>query len=194
MSALIAGTIRQMEANFMDPDVIAEIHPESFGTVLLVARERMDDEATADAATVSASLTIDALMSGPKGPHVVVEVLEEENEALFDSGRCDAIVSPMIVSYILSQVALKPELSLVFQELTQSWGTTILFRLPEPVADGTVCSFSDLAMQAATRGETAIGVVTSSAGGRQTRLNPGADARWASEEIERVIVLGTVSR
>ena len=47
----------------------------------------------------------------------------------------------MIVSYILSQVALKPELGLVFQELTQSWGTTILFRSPEPGTGETVLQF-----------------------------------------------------
>ena len=177
----------------MDPDVAAGIHPGSCGSVLLIARERMDDEATADAATVSAFLTIDTLMSGEKSPHVVAEVLDEENEALFDSDDCDAIVSPMIVSYILSQVALKPELGMIFEELTQSWGTTICFRSPEPVAEASVCSFSDLATQAAIRGETAIGVVTSNAEGRRTRLNPGADARWRREEIEQVIVLASVS-
>ena len=178
----------------MDPDMASEIHPETYDAVLMVARERLEDEAIADAATVSAYLTVDTLMTGAEGPHFVAEVLEKENETLFDSDHCDAIVSPMIVSYILSQVALKPELGLIFQELTQSWGTTILFRSPEPGTGKRVCSFSELAAQAATRGETAIGVVTSSAGARQTRLNPGADARWTCEEIEQVIVLGVESR
>ena len=101
-------------------------------------------------------------------------------------------MSPMVVSYILSQVALEPELGLIFQELTQSSGTTILFRSPEPGIEKAECSFADFAAQAAARGETAIGVVTSSAGVRQTRLNPGAESRWACEDIEQVIVLGAV--
>jgi len=175
----------------MDPDVLAEIRPESYDAVLMIARERMGDEPIADAATLSAYLTVDKLMTGG-GPHVVAEVLEEENETLFDSERCDAIVSPMVISYILSQVALEPELGLIFQELTQSCGATILFRSLEPGMDKTVCSFSDIAAQAAARGETAIGVVTSNAGARQTRLNPGAESRWAGEDIEQIIVLGTV--
>jgi hypothetical protein len=154
----------------------------------------MGDEAIADAATLSAYLTIDTLLTGADGTHVVAEVMEEENEPLFDAERCDAIVSPMVVSYILSQVALEPELGLIFQELTQSFGTTILFRSPEPGTEQADCSFSELAAQAAARGETAIGVVTSSAGARQTNLNPGADARWTCEEIEQVIVLGFESR
>jgi hypothetical protein len=189
-----AGTIRHFEVNFMNPDLLAEIHPETYDAVLMVARPRFGEEANADAATVSAYLTVDTLTTETKRPHVVAEVLEEENEPLFDSDHCDAIVSPMIVSYILSQVALKPELGLVFQELTQSWGTTILIRSPESGTGETDCSFSDLAAQAATRGETAIGVVTSDAGARQTCLNPGADSRWACEDIEQVIVLGTMPR
>jgi len=193
-NALRAETVRQIEANFMDPDAVAAIHPENYDAVLMVARERFGDEAIADAGTISAYLTVDTLLTGAEGPHVVTEVLDEENAVLLDGDNGDAIVSPMIVSYILSQVALKPELGLIFQELTQSWGTTILFRSPEPGAERAICSFSELAAQAAARGETAIGVVTSSAGARQTRLNPGADTRWTCEEIEQVIVLGNVSR
>ena len=193
-SAQRAGTVRQIEINFMDPDVVTEIHPENYDAVLMIARERMGDEAVADAATLSAYLTVDTLLSGADRPHVVVEVMEEENEALFNGERCDAIVSPMVVSYILSQVALEPELGLIFQELTESSGTTILFRSPGPETEKADCRFSELAEQAATRGETAIGVVTSSAGVRQTRLNPGADARWTCEEIEQVIVLGIENR
>ena len=194
VSAQQAGTVRQIEVNFMDPDLLENIHPENYDAVLMIARERMGDEAIADAATLSAYWTVDTLLTGVDGAHVVAEVLEEENEALFDRERCDAIVSSMVVSYILSQVALEPELGLIFEELTQSFGTTILFRSPEPGNEKADCSFSELAAQAAAQGETAIGVVTSSAGARQTRLNPGADARWAYEEIEQVIVLGFENR
>ena len=194
VSAQQSGTVRQIEVNFMDPDLVAKIHPENYDAVIMIARERMGDEAIADAVTLSAYLTIDTLLTGTGGPNVVVEVLEEENEALFDAARCDAIASPMVISYILSQVALEPELGLIFEELTQSFGTTILFRSPEPGTGKADCSFSELAAQAAAQGETAIGVVTSSAGVRQTRLNPGADARWTCDEIEQVIVLGIKNR
>jgi hypothetical protein len=193
ISAQRAETVRQIEVNFMDPDLLAEIRPENYDAVLMIARERMEDEAIADAATLSGYLTVDTLLTGTDGAHIVAEVLEEENEALFDRERCDAIVSPMIVSYILSQVALEPELGLIYQELIQPFGTTILFRALETGFEKAECSFSELAAQAAARGETAIGIVTSSAGARQTCLNPGADAHWTCEEIEQVIVLAHVS-
>ena len=187
-------TVREIETNFMNPDIVMEIHPENYDAVLLIARERLGDEAIADAATISAYLTVDTILPGVRGRHVVAEVLDEENEVHFDGDHVDAIVSPMIVSYVLSQVALERELGLIFQELTQSWGTTILFRSLESVIDNKICSFSELAALAASQGETAIGVVTSREGARRTCLNPGADASWGCVDIEQVIVLGAVPR
>ena len=193
LSAQEAGVIRQIESNFMDPDEAARLHPENYDAMLMVARERLGNEAVADAATFSSYLTIDTLLEGRERPHLVVELQDDENEPLFDKDRVDPIVSPMIVSYILSQVALEPELGLVLQQLTRSRGTKILFRAPEQAPILTECRFSEIAEQMAARGETAIGVVTSSGGKQQTHLNPGADARWALEEIDRVIVLGAAN-
>jgi len=192
LSAQRAGAVRQLEVNFMDPEGMAEIHPENYDAVLMIARERLGDEAVADAATISVYLTLDTLRTHSEGPHLAAEVLDEENAVLFDGDSVDAIVSPMIISYILSQVALKPELGLIFQELTQSWGATILFRSLEPEVAKVDYSFSELAAHATSKGETAIGVVTSCAGGQLTTLNPGSETRWACEHIEHVIVLGTV--
>jgi hypothetical protein len=191
-SGQLPATVRHVEKNFLNPDVLSEIHPGEYDAVLMIARERLEGEAIADAATLSTYLTVDTLLTGSEAPHIVAEVLDDENEVLFDGDHGDAIVSPMVISYILSQVALKRELGLIFQELTQSWGTTILFRSLDPGIGKDDCRFSELAAQAAARGETAIGVVTSSAGARQTLLNPGADAHWTGEEIEQVIVLGGV--
>jgi len=192
LSAQRAGTVRQLEVNFMDPEGMAEINPEIYDTVLMIARERLGDEAVADAATISAYLTVDTLRTCSEGPHVVAEVLDEENAVLFDGDRVDAIATPMIISYILSQVALEPELGLIFQELTQFSGTTILFRSLKPGVRKADCSFSEIVAQAASKGETAIGVVVTGAGANRTILNPGSESRWAYEHIEQVIVLGTV--
>jgi hypothetical protein len=185
-------TVRQVECNFMNPDVVTEIHPENYDAVLMIARERLEDEAIADAATISAYLTVDTSQPGGRGSHVVAEVLDEENAVHFAGEKVDAIVSPMIVSYVLSQVALERELGLIFQELARSWGTTILFRSLERGTESAEFSFSELSEQAALQGETAIGVVTSSAAERRLQLNPGADTRWSSKEIEHVIVLGSL--
>jgi Trk K+ transport system NAD-binding subunit len=189
-----AGTIRHVESYFMDPDETARIHPEKYDAVLMVARERLGSEAVADAGTITAYLTVDAVIQDMRKPHFVVELQDDENAPLFRKEDVDAIVSPMIVSYILSQVALEPELGLVLQQLTRSRGTTIQFRTLDLESAAEDCAFVDLREQAAARGETAIGVVTNTAGKRQSHLNPGAGVRWSREEIERVIVIATVSQ
>ena len=38
------------------------------------------------------------------------------------------IVSPLLVSYLLSQVALRRELATVFEALSRPWGAQIVFR------------------------------------------------------------------
>lgn len=187
------GAIRHIQSNFMDPDEAARINPRKYDAILMIARERLESEAVADAATISAYLTVDSLLEDPDRANVVVELQDEENEPLFDKDRVDVIVSPMIISYILSQVAFEPELGLVLQQLTRSSGAKIQFRSLDRVSAHGDCRFADIVEWAAARGETAIGVVASSDGNRETNLNPGADSRWTYEEIDQVIVLGAAS-
>jgi hypothetical protein len=113
-SGQLPATVRHVEKNFLDPDVLSEIHPGDYDAVLIIARERLADETVADAATISTYLTVDTLLTGSEKPQIVAQVLDEENAVLFDGDHVDAIVSPMIVSYILSQVALKRELGMIF--------------------------------------------------------------------------------
>lgn len=193
ISASNASAVREIKCDFLDPDQVEDLNVESYDAVLMFARERMETEAVADAATVSAFLTIEPSLERARDPHVVVELQEDENKSLFYGKSVDTIVSPMIVSYILSQVALEPELGLILQELTRLQGTNIQFRTITSESDQGDCSFGELAEQASLRGETAIGVVTSAGGASKTQLNPGLEARWARAEVDRVIVLGTLT-
>jgi len=56
------------------------------------------------------------------------------------------------------------------------------------------CSFAEFAEQAADRRESAIGVIMSTGSERQTHQKPGAEARWAYEAVDQVIVPGSVSQ
>jgi hypothetical protein len=50
-------------------------------------------------------------------PNVLVELLDPGNVALFRRRRGEVIVSPVILSHMLAQVALRRELRAVFDEL-----------------------------------------------------------------------------
>lgn len=181
------GKVRHLEANFLDTDVMEALAPQQYDNIVLVARQRLGDEAVADAATLTAYLSLRRLID-PERTHTFVEVLEEENEALFDHLSNDVMLSPLVVSYVLSQVALKPELGLVFGDLAQPTGPGISFREVRSAA-GESLSFAALASAARAEGCLAIGVLAQTGNGVQVTLNPEQDLSWTAAESDRLIVL-----
>jgi len=179
--------VRQLAANFLDADALEALRPSDYDNVVLIARQRLGDEAVADAATLSAYLSLERLLP-ESGTHRFVEVLEEENEALFNERRDDVMLSPLVVSYVLSQVALKPELGLVFGDLAQPAGSCIslLSLVPSP---GSPIRYGDLCRAARTQRCLAIGVLADAVNGGRVLLNPDDDLCWTPDENDRVIVL-----
>ena len=53
---------------------------------------------------------------GARRPSVIVELLEPDNAELLGRSRGEVIVSPLIVSHMLAQVALRRELRVVVEE------------------------------------------------------------------------------
>ena len=114
------------------PGVLERLEPHGYDNIVLLASERLEEEDQADATTVLAYLMLRGLLPGAgPGPRVFVELLEEENLFLFDKSREDVIVSPLAVSYLLSQVALRRELGAIFTELSQPWGAQIVLQPAE---------------------------------------------------------------
>jgi len=183
------NSVRYLEANFLDPDVLRDLEPARYDTVLLIARERMGDEAVADAATLSTYVTLGTIMEAVDRPHVLAEVLEEENHGLFDRRRDDVMLSPMVVSYMLSQVALEPGLGLVFNELAQPSGTSIALRKVVSRTGDSDANFAELSAVARAAGELAIGLVSPNVNGGRVVLNPDRDFRWSPSVDDRLVVL-----
>jgi hypothetical protein len=116
-------------------------------------------------------------------------VLEEENHPLFDGTRDDVILSPMIVSFILSQVALKPDLGRVFRELVQPTGTSFALRQLGEVPSSSVLSYGAVTAATRRRGELAIGIQAPEVNEGQLLLNPPGELTWTHDPGDRVIVL-----
>jgi hypothetical protein len=98
------------------------------------------------------------------------------------------MLSPLVVSYVLSQVALKPELGLVFGDLAQPTGPGISFRAVQ-AASGAPVSFSALSSAARAGGCLAIGVLARAINGGDVLLNPDYELSWTPAENDRLIVL-----
>jgi hypothetical protein len=188
--AAAAGSehVRHIEASYTLPGVLERLEPRRYDNIVLLASERLADEEKADATTVLAYLMLRGLLRREApGPRVFVELLEEENLFLFDRSREDVIVSPLVVSYLLSQVALRRELGSIFTELSKPWGAQIVLQPAEDylTTNGPV-RFGDLDRAAASRGEIALGFRLTEGG---LVLNPERDTDWVLAAGDEVVVL-----
>lgn len=124
--------VKFTEANFLLPHVLESLRPWEYDNIVILARERLGDEAFADAATMTASLTLEHILEDhEQKPRIILEIVEEENAGLLEGKGYDIVLSPLIISYMLSQVALKRELNSVFTELAGVGGAQICLRSPE---------------------------------------------------------------
>jgi hypothetical protein len=118
--------------------------------------------------------------------------MDEENEFLFRREHEDVIVSPMLVSYLLSQVALRRELAAIFAELSQPWGAQIVLQPAlEYLSTNGPRRFEDLERAAAARGEIALGLRRVQGPDAGLALNPDRDAEWALAPGDEVVILAS---
>lgn len=120
----------------------------------------LESKEEADARTILGHQLLRGLLADKeKKPDLLLELLDPENHALFQGEMDEVLISPMILSHILAQVALRPELNVVFHELFSSGGAEIYLR-PAAWYDlvGRELSFRELQEAVALAGETALGV------------------------------------
>ena len=123
----------------------------------------------------------------------MVELLDYENLNLFQGGSEDVIVSPTVVSYVVSQVALRRELAPVFWELTRPWGAQIVLQPAESFVDSnSKTRFAQVQQIAAARGDIALGFCRPSDPGEGLMLNPDRDTEWTIESGDRLVILTSI--
>jgi hypothetical protein len=183
--------VRQHEAGFTVPGVLERLEPQRYDHIVLMASERLAEEEQADAASVFAYQILRGLLpeEGPR-PELFVELLDQENQFLFPRDQVDVIVSPLLVSYLLSQVSLRRELAAVFGELSRAWGAQIVLQpAREYLGTNGPVRFGDLESAAAARGEVALGLRCTRGSGTALALNPDRDAEWSFAPDDQVVVL-----
>jgi hypothetical protein len=186
-----AGSVRQIEASYTTTGVLERLEPQGYDNIVLLASERLEEAEQADATTVFTYLSLRALLpEHGRRPELFVELLDEENQFLFQQDREDVMVSPLAVSYLLSQVSLRRELAAVFQELSQPWGAQIVLHSAREYLDTDgPSSFEELDSAAAARGEIALGMRCLHGPHAGLALNPDRDAEWRLAPDDEVVVL-----
>jgi hypothetical protein len=180
--------VNQIEARFSVPGVVESLEPARYDNIVLLASERLEDEGRADAITVFVHRTLDGILAQDHRPEILVELLEDANGFLFTNSRDDVVVSPLLVSYLLSQVALRRELGAVFTELSRSGGAQIVPRRAEDYAPAST-TFAELERHAAERGEVALGIRSGTDG--RLELNPERDSPRSLSPGDELMVLAS---
>ena len=195
LKAELTLSVKHLEAGYSRPDVIEELEPESYDNIVVLASERFEDKEHADAISVAAALRLRGCLAGQDGPEVMVELLDDENLSLFRGGHEDVIVSPAVVSYVVSQVALRRELASVFWELTGPRGGQIVLQPAASFADagtnGTL-RFDHVQQIAAAHGDIALGFRRPTDPDDGLVLNPDRETDWSIEPGDEVVVLTSI--
>lgn len=182
--------IDHVEGDYTREAVLAAADPASHGAVLFLGSDRQRTEEESDARTIVGSLVLREILPDAAGPGVILELLDPENVRLLERARSEVIISPLILSHMLAQVALRRELRTVFDELFTAGGAEVIFRHPgEYGLSGTV-SFERVGVAAAAAGETALGI-RSGPGHHTLDLCPGPGSSFEVEEATSVVALTT---
>lgn len=175
---------------------LLDLGPGAYDNILMLSSDRVDSGEEADARTIFGYVLLrDILPPAAKQPEIIIELMDAENDKLFEKHTGEVIISPLVLSRILAHVALRPELNVVFEELFTTAGAEIYFRPASEygIAPGTL-SFKDIQECVTKRGDTALGIrktghLQSPRGGIE--LNPDRDVPLRIEGGDEIVVLTT---
>lgn len=187
-SGVELGTLnlRNLEMPGFAPHDLEQLGPAEYDHVVLMASDRFDEEDESDARTIVSSLVLDQSCGDAPLPHVVIELLDPDNEPLLRAPHREIFVSPLMMGHIMAQVALRPELSSVFDDLFGPGGAGIEYHSAQSFAiSGRELEWRDIASRVDELGGLLLGWRTSAG----LQLNPRHDSRVALSADDQLVVL-----
>jgi hypothetical protein len=183
---------RHIEADYMVEGELRKLKPADYEGILLLSSDRLASGEEADARAMVGYLQLeDILAESDKRPQVIMELSDPDNRQLLYNHQGEMMISPMIVSHVLAQVALRRELRVVLDELFTVGGAEIQFRDPAEYPLPASADFHLLEKVVAARGEIALGIyrARTDASGRHLHLNPSRREYLDLQAGDRLVVL-----
>jgi ion channel POLLUX/CASTOR len=191
---LARTTLHHIEADYATPAVLEQTHVADYDNVVLLGSDRFESGEESDARSILGYLLLRDQLPAD-GPAVLVELLDPGNRALFRDMTGEFLISPVILSHMLAQVALRRELRSVFDLLFGPGGAEIAFRAPANYRlDGVRASFREIEAAVAARGEIGLGVRAGGATAERrpgVSLNPPREQQWLLGDKDEIVVLTT---
>ncbi len=181
-------TVSHYEGDLTALSDLEAINPSSYDNVVMVGNDWLETQEKSDARTITGHLVLKNILEGSaQKPRVLVDLMDPNNIGLFQDEDTEVLITPVMASHVLAQVALRRELNAVYAELFGASGAEICFR---PVTDynilGQKISFAALKEIAAYRGEIALGIRLKNS---LIELNPVQDKTYVFREQDDLIVL-----
>lgn len=184
--------LRHLEADYMLEGELSRLRPWDYDSIILLSSDRLASGEEADARAMVGYLQLEELlMDSGRRPQVILELSDPDNQHLLGIHYSETLVSPMVVSHLLAQVALRRELRWVMDELFTAGGAEFQFRAAEDYPLPADADFHWLEQTVAERGELAVGVYRRQPGtdGRHLQLNPPRNAPLGLRSGDRLVVL-----
>ncbi|TVT33637.1 CASTOR/POLLUX-related putative ion channel [Marinobacter vinifirmus] len=183
---------RLLEADYMVEEDLRKLAPASYDTVMLLSSDRIGSGEEADARAMVGYLQLEDILSeSTRRPQVIMELSDPDNRHLLYGHQSEMLISPMILSHVLAQVALRRELRVVLDELFTAGGAEIQFRDPHDYPLPASATFQLLEKIVAARGEIALGVFRARADerGRHLVMNPPRKQYLDLQEGDQLLVM-----
>ena len=185
---------QHLELDYTNENELRSINPAKYDNIVLASSDRMNDDEEADARTIAGFLLLDHILADHKQrPQILLELFDPDNESLIDRYNSEVIISPLLLSRLMAQIALRQELHAIFNELFTVGGAEIIFRDPQEyqLSSGTY-RFEELEKRAIARHETALGIYKDkheSNGDGELLMNPPRDAELMIGQDVKLVIL-----
>ncbi|MEE4351812.1 MAG: hypothetical protein V2J25_02995 [Desulfatiglans sp.] len=189
-------TLRHLEGDYTSPSDLERINPKQYDNIVFLANSWLVSNEESDARTILGyHILKEILPESTSKPEILVELMDPENEKLFQHRTGEVIISPYILSHILAHVALRRELNVVFEELFTAGGAEICFR-PASFFGFTKyqMSFKEIREFVSKKGDIALGIRDKSRSTERTGgiyLNPPGDLQVNLDDSILLVVLTT---
>jgi len=183
--------IDQVEADFLLSGVLERFDLKAFSSIVLLSSDRLASEEEADARAIVGHRVLEGLLEGlERKPQILLELADPANEGLIRRPGAETIVFPLIVSHLLSGLALQPAIRQVTDELFTPGGAEIVFRRPAAYELAGNQAFHAIEARVAGRGEILLGVERGPASQHPgLRLNPARVESFDLDDSSRLCVL-----
>lgn len=183
---------RHVEGDYMVEGEMRRVRPQNYDSIILLSSDRLSSNEEADARAMVGYLQLEDLLSeSDRRPQLIMELSDPDNRHLLLTQQSETMISPMIISHVLAQVALRRELRVVLDELFTVGGAEIQFRDPADYPLPASADFHVLQKVLGELGEVALGIYRAKAdeSGKQLQLNPPRRTYLDLQPHDRLIVL-----